>query len=134
MRASCLPLSFHHKRGSTEKGWVQNRPFLFEWNALIWIGRHCTHHATKFDGISSFKSSQVFFENVYFTVLLAYLKCALKRGGRCHLFQRGNLDDDALGLAYLQLATEAAGCSNGPQPKSDRALFFELIEYDTMNW
>ena len=41
MRASCLPLSFHHKRGSTEKGWVQNRPFSFEWKALIWIGHHC---------------------------------------------------------------------------------------------
>ena len=30
MRASCLPLSFHQKRGATERGWVQNRPFSFE--------------------------------------------------------------------------------------------------------
>ena len=28
MRASCLALSFHQKRGATE--WVQNRPFSFE--------------------------------------------------------------------------------------------------------
>ena len=41
MRDSCLPLSFHQKRGATEKGWVQNRPFSFEWKALILIGRHC---------------------------------------------------------------------------------------------
>ena len=43
MRASCLPLSFHQKRGATEKGWVRNWPFSFEWKALIWIGRHCSH-------------------------------------------------------------------------------------------
>ena len=43
MRASCLPLSFHQKRGATERGWVQNRPFSFEWKDLIWIGRHCSH-------------------------------------------------------------------------------------------
>ena len=42
MRASGLSLSFRQKRGVTERGWVQNRPFSFEWNALIWIGHHCT--------------------------------------------------------------------------------------------
>ena len=41
IRASCLLLSFYQKRGATESGWVQNRPFSFEWKALIWIGRHC---------------------------------------------------------------------------------------------
>ena len=41
MRASCLPLSFHQKRGATERGWVQNRPFSFKWKTLIWIGCHC---------------------------------------------------------------------------------------------
>ena len=41
MLASCLPLSFHQKRGATERGWVQNRSFSFEWKALIWTGRHC---------------------------------------------------------------------------------------------
>ena len=41
MRDSCLPLSFYQKIGATERGWVQNRPFQFEWIALIWIGRHC---------------------------------------------------------------------------------------------
>ena len=44
MRASCLPLSFHQKRGATEGGWVQNRPFSFEWKTLIWIGRHCRNN------------------------------------------------------------------------------------------
>ena len=39
--ASCLSLSFHQKRGAIEKGWVQLRPFSFEWNALIWIGVYC---------------------------------------------------------------------------------------------
>ena len=34
-RASCLPLSFHEKRGAIERGWVQNRPFSFEWKAFI---------------------------------------------------------------------------------------------------
>ena len=24
VKASCLPLSFHQKRGTTERGWVQN--------------------------------------------------------------------------------------------------------------
>ena len=41
MNASCLSLSFHQKRGAIERGWVQNRPFSFEWNALIRTGRHC---------------------------------------------------------------------------------------------
>ena len=61
-----------------------------------------------------------------------YLKCALERGREVSSLSKGNLDDDALGLAYLQLATEAAARCNGPQTKSDRAVF-ELIEYGTMS-
>ena len=60
-----------------------------------------------------------------------YLKCALERGREVSSLSKGNLDDDALGLAYLQLATEAAVRCNGPQTKSDRAVF-ELIEYGSM--
>ena len=59
-----------------------------------------------------------------------YLKCALKRRREVSSLSKGNLDD-ALGLAYLQLATEAAARCNGPQTKSDRAVF-ELIEYGSM--
>ena len=41
IRASCLPISFHQKKRSKRQRWVQYRPFSFEWNALIWIGRQC---------------------------------------------------------------------------------------------
>ena len=40
MRASWLLLSFQQKRGAIDRGWVPNRPFSFDWNALILIGRH----------------------------------------------------------------------------------------------
>ena len=59
MRASCLPLSFHHTRGATERGWVQNWPYLFEWRALIWIRRHCTYLTTVPAFFSRFKVSIV---------------------------------------------------------------------------
>ena len=37
MSASCLLLSFPltKKRGAIERGWVQNRPFSFQWKAFI---------------------------------------------------------------------------------------------------
>ena len=37
-----LPFSFHQKREATKRGWMQKRPFTFEWNALIYIGYQCS--------------------------------------------------------------------------------------------
>ena len=41
---SCPLASFlsPKKRGNREIGWLQIKPFLFERNALIWIGSHCS--------------------------------------------------------------------------------------------
>jgi len=35
------------KRGAIERGWVQNRPFSFEWKACIWIGGYTVHYIRK---------------------------------------------------------------------------------------
>ena len=51
--ASFLPPK---KRGKM-RGWVQNRPFSFEWNALIWIGRHCNNSWSKWPDWKYFSRS-----------------------------------------------------------------------------